>query len=36
MNYPKKGNYSKIRPIINWYPIIFGYLEALFDRKKLD
>ena len=36
MNYPKKGNYSKIRPIIDWYPIIFGYLEALFDRKKLD
>lgn len=35
MNYPKKGKYSKIRPIIDWYPIIFGYLEALFDKKKL-
>jgi len=35
MNYPKKGKYSKIRPIIDWYPIIFGYLEALIDSKKL-
>ena len=36
MNYPKEGNYSKIRPIIDWYPIIFGYLEALMDGRKLD
>tara|TARA_B100000886_G_scaffold55530_1_gene33994 strand:+ start:4138 stop:4866 length:729 start_codon:yes stop_codon:yes gene_type:complete len=36
MNYPKAGSYSKIRPFIDWYPIIFGYLEALMDRKKLD
>ena len=35
MNYPKKGKYSKIRPVIDWYPIIFGYLEALIDNKKL-
>lgn len=35
MNYPKKGKYSKIRPFIDWYPIIFGYLEALIDNKKL-
>ena len=36
MNYPKKGKYSKIRPIIDWYPIIFGHLEALFDKKKME
>lgn len=35
MNYPKKGNYSKIRPFIDWYPIIFGYLSAYFDKKKI-
>ena len=35
MNYPKKGKYSKIRPFIDWYPIIFGYLRALVDNKKL-
>ena len=35
MNYPQKGNYSKIRPFIDWYPIIFGYIEALFDKKQL-
>jgi len=35
MNYPKDGKYSKIRPIIDWYPIIFGYLEAFVDRNKL-
>ncbi len=36
MNYPLKGNYSKIRPFIDWYPIIFGYLEALFDKKQMN
>ena len=36
MNYPKEGNYSKIRPVIDWMPIIFGYIEALIDKKKLD
>lgn len=30
----KKKNYSKIRPILDWFPIIFGYLEARFDGKK--
>jgi len=35
MNYPKKGKYSKIRPFIDWYPIIFGYIEALFDKNKI-
>ena len=33
MDYKKK-NYSKIRPIIDWFPIIFGWLEALIDGKK--
>jgi len=33
MDYPKK-NYSKIRPVIDWIPIIFGWLEARFDGKK--
>jgi len=31
MNYPKRGKYSKIRPIIDWYPIIWGYIESIFD-----
>lgn len=35
MNYPRLGKYSKIRPIIDWFPIIFGYLEARFDGKKI-
>ena len=30
-----KGNYSKIRPVIDWFPLIFGWLEALIDGKKL-
>lgn len=30
----KKKNYSKIRPILDWFPIILGYLEARFDGKK--
>ena len=36
MKYPKKGKYSKIRPIIDWYPIINGYLESLTDKIKID
>ena len=24
------GN-NKIRPIIDWYPIIWGYIESIFD-----
>ncbi len=30
-----KSNYSKIKPIIDWLPIIFGWLEARFDNKKI-
>lgn len=35
MNYPKTGNYSKIRVIIDWYPIIKSYFISFFDKKKL-
>ena len=35
MRYPKRGNYSHIKPIIDWVPIIKGYLEAKFDNKKI-
>tara|TARA_Y100000590_G_scaffold457849_1_gene611342 strand:- start:1027 stop:1746 length:720 start_codon:yes stop_codon:yes gene_type:complete len=34
MNYTKK-DYTKIRPIIDWYPIIAGWLQARFDGTKL-
>ena len=34
MIYTKK-NYSKIRPIIDWIPLIFGWIEALIDGKKI-
>ena len=34
MRYTKK-NYSKIKPVIDWFPIIFGWLEARFDNKKI-
>jgi dolichol-phosphate mannosyltransferase len=34
MEYTKK-NYSKIRPIIDWVPLIFGWIEAFVDGKKL-
>jgi len=33
MDYTKK-NYSKIKPVIDWWPIIFGWLQAFFDGKK--
>lgn len=33
MNYPKNGNYSKIRTIIDWYPIIRAYFKSFFDKK---
>jgi dolichol-phosphate mannosyltransferase len=36
MNYPKSGKYSKIRPVIDWYPIIWGYLESIFDKVKFE
>ena len=35
MNYPKYGKYSKIRPIIDWYPIIRAYFLFFFDGKNL-
>lgn len=34
MNY-SKTNYSKIKPIIDWFPMIFGWIEALIDGKKI-
>ena len=34
MNYSKK-NYSKIRPIIDWFLILSGWIEALIDGKRL-
>lgn len=34
MDYKKK-NYSKIRPIIDWFPIILGWVEALIDGRKI-
>lgn len=36
MNYPENGKYSKIRPFVDWYKIIFGYFEALLDKKKYN
>ena len=33
MNYPKSGKYSKIRPFIDWYPIIKAYFISFFDGK---
>lgn len=35
MNYISKKKYSKIRPIIDWIPIILGYLKARYDNHKL-
>lgn len=36
MLYPKKGRYTKIRPIIDWYIILAAYIKALFDGKSLN
>tara|TARA_B110000858_G_C17363110_1_gene276157 strand:- start:238 stop:456 length:219 start_codon:yes stop_codon:yes gene_type:complete len=36
MNYPKSGKHSKIIPVIDWYPIIWGYLESIFDKVKFE
>jgi dolichol-phosphate mannosyltransferase len=36
MLYPKKGKYTKIRPIIDWYIILAAYIEALVDGKSLN
>ena len=35
MNYPRTGKYSKIRVLIDWYPIIRAYFISFFDKKKL-
>lgn len=35
MNYPKTGQYTKIRVLIDWYPIIRAYFISFFDKKKL-
>jgi glycosyltransferase involved in cell wall biosynthesis len=35
MNYPKTGSYSKIRTIIDWYPIIRAYFLSFIDSKDL-
>lgn len=35
MNYPLSGKYSKIRTIIDWYPIIRSYFISFFDRHEL-
>ena len=35
MNYSKK-NYSKIRPILDWIPIIKGWIEARINEKKIQ
>lgn len=36
MNYPSKGKYTKIRPIIDWFSILLGYFRALIDRVKIE
>jgi len=36
MIYPKKGKYSKIRPVIDWYVILIAYIESLLDGKSLN
>lgn len=35
MEYPRQGNYSKIKPFIDWYKIISSWLEALLDGKEV-
>ena len=35
MQYPKKGSYSKMTPVIDWIIIINAWLLAIFDKKKL-
>lgn len=36
MNYPSKGKYTKIRPIIDWFSILLGYFRALIDGVKFE
>ena len=35
MRYPKKGKYSHIRPFLDWFTILDGYMQAKFDDKKI-
>ena len=32
MDYPSKTNYSKIRPILDWYIILRNWIKGLFDK----
>ena len=36
MQYPKKGSYSKMIPIIDWIIIVNAWLLAFFDKKNLN
>ena len=35
MDYPSKKNYTKIRPILDWYIIAKYWLKGIFDEKDL-
>ena len=35
MDYPSKTNYSKIRPILDWYIILKNWIKGLFDKNEL-
>lgn len=35
MRYPKKGKYSHIRPFLDWFTILSGFIKAKFDNKKI-
>jgi glycosyltransferase involved in cell wall biosynthesis len=35
MQYPKKGSYSKMTPVIDWFTIIYAWLLAIIDRKNI-
>jgi dolichol-phosphate mannosyltransferase len=35
MRYPKKGKYSHIRPFLDWFVILAGYIQAKLDDKKI-
>ena len=36
MSYPRKGKYTKIKPIIDWFAILSGYLRSLIDGVKIE
>ena len=35
MNYPTKKDYSKIRPILDWYIILKYWIKGLIDKNEL-